>query len=319
MTPAFPVLVVGDANVDLVLHGDVVPRFGQVEQLLDDARLVLGGSASIVATGLARLGVPASLVAVVGDDEFGRYCTTALRDAGVDTHVRIDGAAPTGISVILSAPDDRSILTLAGTIPLLTADDVRAAVAATGARWVHFASPFLMPAFAAGLAALVAELAAAGVGTSIDTNWDPTEQWSGLAEVLAVVDIVLPNRAELTAIAAAVAPPEADLSSPELAAATIVARGARVVVKDGSAGGWSLAALGVPVRAAGLQLDVVDTTGAGDSFDAGYLAAVAHGVGDEQRRVRWATVAGSLSTRALGGTGAQATLDELRLHVERLE
>ena len=316
MTPAHPVLVVGDANVDLVLRGDVVPRFGQAEQLLDGAELVLGGSASIVAAGLARLGVPTALAAVVGDDEFGRFCTTALQDAGVDTtHVRFDDAAPTGISVILSAPDDRSILTLVGSIPLLTAADVVAAVERTGARWVHFASPFLMPSFSAGIAELVAGLAASGIGTSIDTNWDPSEQWAGLAEVLASVDVLLPNRAELAAIAAAVAPAGSDVSTPELAAASVAALGARVVVKDGSAGGWSLDAAGTPVRAAGLALDVVDTTGAGDSFDAGYLAAIAHGVDDEQRRVRWATVAGSLSTRASGGTGAQSTLDELDSHL----
>ena len=320
MTPAHPVLVVGDANVDLVLRGDVVPRFGQAEQLLDGAELVLGGSASIVAAGLARLGVPTALAAVVGDDEFGRFCTTALRDAGVDTtHVRVDDAAPTGISVILSAPDDRSILTLVGSIPLLTAADVVAAVERTGARWVHFASPFLMPSFSAGIAELVAGLAASGIGTSIDTNWDPSEQWAGLAEVLASVDVLLPNRAELAAIAAAVAPAGSDVSTPELAAASVAALGARVVVKDGSAGGWSLDAAGTPVRAAGLALEVVDTTGAGDSFDAGYLAAIAHGVDDEHRRVRWAAVAGSLSTMASGGTGAQPTLVELDSHLGQSE
>ena len=64
-------LVVGDANPDLILRGDVVPRFGQAEQLLDDADLVLGGSAAITAHGLARLGRPVSLVAAIGADAFG--------------------------------------------------------------------------------------------------------------------------------------------------------------------------------------------------------------------------------------------------------
>lgn len=312
MTAAFPVLVVGDANVDLVLRGDVVPRFGQAEQLLDGADLVLGGSASIVAAGLARLGVPTTLAAVVGDDEFGRFTLAALVAAGVSTDgIRVLSGEPTGISVILSTPDDRAILTRTGTIPLLTADDVRAAVRLSGARWVHFASPFLMPEFAAGIATLADEFAAQGIGSSLDTNWDPTERWGGLTELLSAVDVLLPNRTELLAIAAAIAPTGADVSTPELAAAAIVAIGARVVVKDGSAGGWSVGAGETAVRGPGLRLDVVDTTGAGDSFDAGYLAARAHGVVDESRRVRWAAVAGSLSTRASGGTGAQATLDEL--------
>ena len=65
------VLVVGDVNPDLILRGDVVPRFGQAEQLLTDAILTIGGSAAIAAHGLARLGRPVSLVAAVGDDAFG--------------------------------------------------------------------------------------------------------------------------------------------------------------------------------------------------------------------------------------------------------
>jgi len=304
MTAApYPVLVVGDANVDLVLRGDVVPRFGQAEQLLDGAELVLGGSASIVASGLARLGVPTWLAAVVGDDEFGRFTRSALGKSGVELEaVRIDPINPTGISVILSAPDDRAILTLAGTIPTLTRDDVLAALETSGARWVHFASPFLMPGFTAGLPELLAEIRERGIGVSLDTNWDPTENWSGLDTVLPLVDVLLPNRTELEAIARVLGVTQDGL----------VELGPRVVVKDGADGGWSLEAGGSVLRAPGIQLDVVDTTGAGDSFDAGYLAALAHGVDTEETRLRWATVAGSLSTRAPGGTGAQAGLDELR-------
>jgi sugar/nucleoside kinase (ribokinase family) len=83
------------------------------------------------------------------------------------------------------------------------------------------------------------------------------------------------------------------------------------VVKAGADGGWSVDAAGTVTRAPGLRVDVVDTTGAGDSFDAGYLAALAHGVPDEPTRLRWATAAGSLSTLGSGGTGRQATLADL--------
>jgi sugar/nucleoside kinase (ribokinase family) len=300
MTAPRRVLVVGDANVDLVLRGDVVPRFGQVEQLLDDAQVVLGGSASIVASGLARLGVPTSLVAVVGDDDFGRFAVGALASAGVDVRaVRVDARTPTGISVILSAPHDRAILTLAGTIPMLTSADVLAAVELSGATLVHFASPFLMPAFTATLPALLSTLSERGIGTSLDTNWDPAGEWAGLGAVLPAIDVLLPNRAELDAITRVIGP----LTS-------------RVVVKDGAEGGWSQRGDDAPVRAPGLRVDVVDTTGAGDSFDAGYLAALAYGVEEEGTRVRWAAIAGSLSTRGAGGTAAQATLQALREYLD---
>ena len=66
------VLVVGDLNPDLILRGDVVPRFGQSEQLLESADLTLGGSGAIVAHGLARLGRRVALAAVIGEGPFGR-------------------------------------------------------------------------------------------------------------------------------------------------------------------------------------------------------------------------------------------------------
>jgi len=307
-SPPFSVLVAGDANVDLVLRGDVVPRFGQAEQLLDSGELVLGGSASITACGLARLGVPTALVARVGDDAFGRFTTEALRTAGVDTStIETDATLPTGISVILSAPGDRAILTVPGTIPTLQPTAVLAALGA--ARHVHFASYFLQPSLAAGLTGLLTELRARGVTTSLDTNWDPTEHWHGLREVLPHVDFLLPNREELIALGAAlgVSPNSTD----ETVARHLAALGPRIVVKAGSAGGWSVAH-GTAVSAApGLSVDVVDTTGAGDSFNAGYLAALASGITDETERLHWAAAAGSLSTLAAGGTGAQATLPEL--------
>lgn len=300
-----PVLVVGDANVDLVLRGDVVPRFGQAEQLLDDASAVLGGSAAILACGLARLGVPTTLAAVVGDDAFGGLVTDALRTAGVrlDAIERRAGVA-TGLSVHLSAPHDRAILTHPGALPLLTADAVRSAATATAPAWVHVASPFLLTELAGALPPVLAALRRGGVGVSVDTNWDPAERWASAIPLLAAADVLLPNRAELAALGAAV-----DAAADPADALT--ALGLRIVVKDGADGGWSQAAGEARVSAPGLAVDVVDTTGAGDSFDAGYLAAIAHGIDDESQRLRWATAAGSLSTRGAGGTGAQPTLDEL--------
>ncbi|NIJ04614.1 carbohydrate kinase family protein [Frigoribacterium faeni] len=309
------VLVVGDANLDLVLTGDVVPRFGQEEQLLESSRLVLGSSAGIVAHGLARLGVDTALVACVGDDDFGRVTLDRLRDGGVDTTaVRVVPGRATGLSVILSAPHDRSILTDTGAMTDVAVADVRAAL--DGARragrpfgHVHVASWFLLPGLAAELPALFAELRAAGTTVSLDTNWDPAGRWQGLREALPHVDLFLPNREELLAVGAVLGAPAEQ--GERAAAAAVAALGPALVVKAGRDGGWSLRAGGPVVQHPGLVLDVVDTTGAGDSFDAGYLAAWTAGVDDEVERLRWATTAGSLSTRAAGGTGAQATRDDL--------
>ncbi|MGV8882706.1 MAG: carbohydrate kinase family protein [Rhodoglobus sp.] len=302
-------LVAGDVNVDLVLRGDVIPRFGQEEQLLDNAELVVGGSASIMASGLGRLGVDTHLVAVLGDDDFGRFMLSSLAAVGVGTaHIATENQ-PTGISVILSAPEDRAILTLPGTVPVLTAAQVRAAVEDLAPHHVHFAAYFMLPALAPELPDLLRWLRGRAITTSLDTNWDPAGQWSGVTELLPLVDLVMPNLEELRAIARRVG--VASGASDEQAARAIAAHGPRVVVKAGADGAWSVGHETAVISSRRLTVSVVDTTGAGDSFDAGYLAAMADGIVDEQLRLRWATAAGSLSTRAAGGTAAQATRGEL--------
>jgi sugar/nucleoside kinase (ribokinase family) len=310
------VLVAGDANLDLVLRGDVVPRFGQAEQLLDGADLVLGSSAGICAAGLARLGVDTALVARVGADVFGARTRELLADAGVDTSAVAVTEEPTGVSVILSAPDDRAILTLTGALASLTGEDVRAALESTGATHLHVASFFLVPQLARELPEVLGRARERGVTTSLDTNWDPAERWHGVAECLPHLDVLLPNAQEAVALARSLGEDPADAVAASVALAR---RGPLVVVKDGAEGGFAARPDGTVVRAAGLVLDVVDTTGAGDSFDAGFLAAWLDGLSLEEA-VRWAAVAGSLSTRAAGGTGGQATRAEVeaRIAAERL-
>lgn len=304
------ILVAGDANLDLVLRGDVVPRFGQAEQLLDGADLVLGSSAGICAAGLARLGVDTAIVARIGTDVFGDRTRELLVRAGVDIEALRVVDEPTGISVILSAPEDRSILTLTGALAGVTADEVLAA--SEGVAHVHFASYFLVPTLAAELPAVLAALRARGVTTSLDTNWDPSEAWSGVAECLPLVDLLLPNASEAIALAGvlggdAIVADAAD--AVEEAARRLAAVGPTVIVKHGAAGGLAVSGSDV-LRAAGLVVDVVDTTGAGDSFDAGFLAAWVERR-PLQEALRRAAVAGSLSTRGAGGTGGQATSAEV--------
>ena len=221
------------------------------------------------------------------------------------------GATPTGLSVILSGPDDRAILTLPGTIPALVPADVTDELLAS-ARHVHVASLFLQPRLHEGLVGVFDRARRLGVTTSLDTNWDPTGRWASLAEILAVTDVFLPNAAELLAVTGgdpATADGPGRAAAVDDAAARLVAAGTAVVLKDGARGGrawWP----GGETAAPGLPVDVVDTTGAGDSFNAGFLAARLAGR-DIPAALAWAAAAGSLSTRAAGGTAAQATIEEL--------
>jgi ribokinase len=301
------VLVVGDANPDLILRGDVVPRFGQAEQLLSDADLVIGGSGAIAAHALARLGRSTRLVAAVGADSFGDLMEKLLLDGGVDTSALVrDAEASTGVTVVLSAPEDRALLTHLGAIPLLSSSHVRAALdraVGDGVTHVHVASYFLLGGFAHDLPALLADAQARGLTTSLDTNFDPGETWAGVDELLPHLDLLLPNRAEALALARTT-------GDVETAAAALAAQGPVVVVKDGVRGALRADASGEIVRESGRRVEAADTTGAGDTFDSAYLDSFLRGL-DPRECLRRACLAGALSTSGVGGTAGQPTLDEL--------
>jgi len=298
-SPDFDLVVIGDCNPDvLVLGSDVTPVFGQAEKLVDRMSLEIGGSASITAVAAARLGLRVALVAAVGRDAAGTFMLDSLAREGVDVGgvVVRDGLA-TGMTVALSRGGDRAILTALGAMDSLTVSDIPASIFAR-ARHVHLSSYFLLAdALGPGLADLFAAARAAGAATSLDTNWDPAEQWRDerLSAAIAQADLLLPNEAEALALSGA--------ASVSAAAAALTALGPQVAVKLGARG--VLVAAG-PSGAEPRQVSLppvipVDTTGAGDCFNAGLIAGLLHGL-PLPRAAALGCAAGALSTGALGGT-----------------
>ena len=286
-------LVVGDVNADLVLRGgDLVPAFGQREQLVDEASLVLGGSGAIVAAGAARLGLRVAMAGCVGDDALGRAMLEALD--GVDVSAVRVVSEPTGVSVGLARPGDRAVLTALGALAQFRAEDVPDALLAS-ARWVHVASPFLQPALDVGAIA-----ARAAGTTSLDPGWDPRERVAARVGGLR-------RAAAQRAGGAAAGGGEATWKRRR---GGLAAKGPTVVVKLGAEG--AAGALGGGdgvVRVAAPRVEPVDATGAGDSFDAGFLAARLAGEG-LSAALALGCACGALSTRAAGGTAGQPTLAE---------
>jgi sugar/nucleoside kinase (ribokinase family) len=305
MPAPLDVLVLGDANPDLVLRGgEVQPAFGQAERLVDEAHLTVGGSGAILACGLAKLGLRVGICAVIGSDLFGGFIADELERRGVDTGgLVVEPDRPTGLTVVLSTPEDRGMLTVPGTIADLRAGAIAADFSA---RHVHVSSYFLQAGLRPGLPGIFERVHDAGGTTSIDPNWDPSGSWDdGLVDLLAATDVFLPNAIEATRVART-----SDLTA---AVRILGARAGLVVVKDGERGAIGGGG-GALVRSPGVRTTVVDTTGAGDAFDAGFLTSWLGGASLEDS-LAIANACGALSTRALGGVDGQADMDEARATV----
>jgi len=302
MSPAFDLLVIGDVNPDVILHGaPAALAYGQAEQLAEAGALTVGGSAAITACAAARLGLRTAIAGIVGDDPGGRFMIYELARHGVDVGaVAIREDLATGLTVAFARGDDRAIITYPGCIAALDAGMIDAALVGA-ARHVHASSFFLQPRLAPGLRGLFAAARSSGAGTSLDLNWDPAGTWDGgLADVLPAVDVLFVNAAEAAAVSGATDPAEA--------ATVLAARGPAPVIKLGAAG--ALAHDGCRlVHVTAPAVDVADTVGAGDSFDAGFLCARLQGW-DVSRSLALGVACGSLSARRPGGVEGQPTLAE---------
>jgi len=297
---SFDILVAGEINPDLILSGDVEPAFGQVEKLVDSAALTIGSSSVIFACGAARLGLKVAFIGKCGDDVFGRFMLAEMQKHQVDvSNVLVVEGGSTGLSVILNRGVDRAILTHPGLVADLQAVDIADGLLAQ-ARHLHVASYFLQTKLQAGLPDLFKRAHALGLTTSLDTNYDPSEQWSGFDELLAVTDVFLPNEAEARSLTGA--------ENVDEAAGRLRSKVKTLAIKLGKAG-----ALGISesqrVQVESIPVKVVDTVGAGDSFDAGFLYGYLQGW-DLGKSLRLGTMCGALSTRKSGGTAAQPTLEE---------
>jgi sugar/nucleoside kinase (ribokinase family) len=228
----------------------------------------------------------------------------SLVERGVDiSQVGVDPELATGISIMLGRGDDRSILTALGTISCVTAEIDHNALG--GARHVHVTPVFLLQGLLPDLRALLTQARAAGATTSFDPNWDPKERWDGgILDAVAEADVFFANAEEAKRLART--------DSVQNAARILAARGPLVVVKLGAEGALAVHR-GDVFRAPALRVEVADTVGAGDSFNAGFLSGFLGGR-SVQESLTLAVTCGSLSARAPGGTAAQATLAEATAH-----
>ena len=303
-----PVAVIGELNPDLVASGlTSAPVLGH-EILAEDFQTVLGSASAIFACGMARLRHPVSFFSKVGDDELGRFCLKSLRSQGVSTrHVRTLAKTRTGVTISLSTRSDRALVTMLGAISELRYSDLELN-ALRGHSHLHLTSFFLQTALRPAFPRILRRARKLGLTTSFDPNSDPSSSWgSDLWRVIDETTILFLNRAEALQLTRR--------STVRGALSQLAQRVPCVVIKLGPRG--AIAAAGEQtVTVAGFAVSPVDTTGAGDSFAAGFVHAYLSG-----RTLRQCVVegnaCGALSTLEVGGTGGQPDLPQLTRFLDR--
>lgn len=292
----FDALVVGELNVDLILNSiEAFPKIG-TEILANEMTLTLGSSSAIFASNLSSLGLRVGFIGKLGKDVFGKLVLDSLTASGVDTSMIIqDDAVNTGATIVMSFGEERAMVTHMGAMESLSLEDIRPEMLSQ-ARHLHLSSVFLQPGIKNDLENLFKMAKQEGLTTSFDPQWDPSEQWDlDLNSVFSYLDVFLPNESELMKLTGH--------ENLDMAISALKGSKTTVVIKMGNKGSISLhedKLLHIPPF---LNKEVVDAIGAGDSFNAGFVAQFLRQASLDKCQ-EFGNLIGAISTTAPGGTGA---------------
>ncbi len=304
MEKKFDVLVIGELNVDIILHNiDIFPEVGK-EVLAQQMTLTLGSSSAIFASNISGLGASVAFLGKIGKDEFGDIVLHDLRKQNVDVSmIQTDNQLSTGATIVLSVKEDRANITYPGAMDHLTINDI-SEEDLSKAKHVHFSSYFMQPGFQGDLGKLFRRCKELGLTTSFDMQWDPHEKWDlNIKDVLPYVDVFFPNEQELLLLTAKNNIPEAIDSIKKHVKILAVKRGNQgsVVFYDGN----------LKNMPSFLNKKVIDTTGAGDSFNAGFILKYINGNSIPECQ-EFGNLMGAVSTTAAGGVKAFTNFENVK-------
>lgn len=291
----FDISVVGELNADLILYGLPATLEPEREHLADDFAITLGSSSAIFAHNISMLGTRVGFTSCVGGDPLGKFCVDRLQKSGVDiSGIRTFPDKTTGVTVILPLAKQRQILTYLGTtldlqFPHLDLTYLRCA------SHFHLSSFFLLRGLRPRIPELFAQMKQSGLTTSLDTNDDPEGLWADdVKAVLKSVDIFLPNEREGCKLTGT-----KDVQDALEALSRVVPI---VVIKCGPKGVFAKRGKN-QFHAPALSVQLVDTVGAGDSFNAGFLHKFILRCNLEEC-LEYGNAVAALSTTRAGGTEA---------------
>lgn len=299
----YDVLVVGELNIDLIMNRiDQFPVIGK-EVLSNSMTFTLGSSSAIFACNLSTLGSRVSFAGRIGVDNFGDYIVNALRTRNVETaNITRDKQEQTGATVVLNFGEDRAMVTYPGAMMRMTVENITNSMMLQ-CRHLHVSSVFLQAGIKNNINDLFQRAKALGLTTSLDPQWDPQEKWDlDFNTLLKYVDIFIPNEAELQAIT--------KIQELKLAVKALPFENT-LVVKCGSEGAYLWNSSESFFQPSFRNTKMVDSIGAGDSFDAGFVHYFLQGK-PLKKCLEFAALTGAINTTHEGGTGAFESLDTVK-------
>ncbi len=294
-TPQCDVLVIGSLNADLVVRA---PRFPQPGETIsgDDLQIIPGGKGANQAVAAARQGASVAMTGRVGRDGFGDFLLDNLKNNRVDiSNIERDDASGTAI-IIVDESGQNSIVLSPGANGKVGSQDVDSAPDAK-ILLLQFEIPMKT--------VLHAAMRYKAKGTTVILNPAPARQIPD--ELLAAVDILVPNESELALLTNLQV---TDIKSAEFAAHKILKRGVKTVIVTMGSNGALIVTDTQVTHVDAFKVDVVDTTAAGDAFIGGFASAVLRGL-DLENAVRYANACGALAATKFGAQPSLPTKEEV--------
>jgi sugar/nucleoside kinase (ribokinase family) len=305
------VLCVGQLAADILVRPVDRLDFASDTRRVEPIRLASGGDCLNAAIGLRRLGLSVGFAGLVGRDHWGDFLASVIEREGIDGRglQRTEEAGTCTVLVAINSQGERTFFYHGGANDRFSLAEVDPALVAE-ARAVHVGGTYLLPRFdGEGAAALFRGARAQGKLTTMDVTWDVEGKWlSTIAPCLPHLDWFLPSTKEAGKITGR--------SEPEDMAAFLRERGvANVVIKLGERGCYVLPAGRAGFFMPAFDVPVVDTTGAGDSFVAGFLTGLLRGWAPE-RCARLACAAAALNIQKVGATAGMPSMEEASRFME---
>lgn len=298
----FDIVVVGELNADLILSKPQgFPEMGK-EKLVGGMLLTMGSASAIFATNIAHLGMQVGFIGKLGNDYLGKIVTDTLAERGVDcTGIQVMDDEQTGITVALSYPEDYAMMTYMGAMETFNLADIDFDYIKRG-KHLHLSSYYLQPGIRYSCAELFKKAKNLGMTTSFDPGPDPDEKYEDdILEVLPFIDVFLPNESEAMSIAHKDNVKEALEFLSQYATTTIITCGSEGALAHSK---------GQTVKTKVYTVEPIDTTGAGDSFNCGFLLSWLSGAALEESLVT-GSACGAIATTRVGGATASPDLEEM--------